>query len=126
MAAFYLWDHLDWAAVLFQFCAYTFDEGPRSGRAREGVPGADVAGHGMVPVVGAGDGAGGHALLFHAAGNGCAQCGESGAGVALVWLVGAGVDGGIRGDLFLAASREGYTRFGVGARDWDQRDRDCG
>ncbi len=38
----------------------------------------------MVPVVGASDGAGGHALLFFSAGDGCAQCGES--GLALRWF----------------------------------------
>src|ERR1700730_4025968 len=126
VAALYFWNHLDWTAVLLQFGGHTFDEGAGAGCARESVSGVDVAGDGVVPVVGAGDRDCGHALLFFVADHRCAEFGESGTGAALVWLVGAGVDGGVRGDLLLAAASEGNSRFGVGSGDRHWRDCDCG
>jgi len=47
-------------------------------------------------------------------------------GAALVWLVGAGLGGGVRGNLFLSASGQGNSRFGLGTRSWDRRAGDRG
>src|SRR3981189_3138046 len=121
MAALYLWDHLDWAAVLFQFSGHGFDEGAGAGSAGEGVSRVDVPRHGVVPMVGVGHGDCGHALLFFAADFGCAQFRECGTSAAMVWVVGTGVDCGVRGYLLLAASGQGNSRFGLGAGDWDWR-----
>src|SRR5712664_4797624 len=126
MAAFHFRDHLDRIAVVLYFGGHAFDEGARAGSAGKGVSGVDVASDGVVPMVGAGDGDSGHALLFFVADFGCAQFRESGTGAAVVWLVGAGVDGGVRGDLFSSASSQGNSRFSVGAGDWYWRDCDCG
>src|SRR6267154_135245 len=126
MAALHLWHYLDWAFVFLQLCAYAFDEGAGAGRTCEGVSGADVAGDGVVPVVGAGSGADGDALFFLDADHRRAQLGRFWIGVALVWLVGAGLGGGVRGNLFLSASGQGNSRFGLGTRSWDRRAGDRG
>src|SRR6267378_4412993 len=103
MAALHLWHYLDWAFVFLQLCAYAFDEGAGAGRTCEGVSGADVAGDGVVPVVGAGNGEDGDALFFLDADHRRAQLGGLWIGAPLVWLVGAG--------------------FGAGGRDWRAGDR---
>ena len=126
MAALHLWHYLDWAFVFLQLCAYAFDEGAGAGRTCEGIPGADVAGDGVVPVVGASNGADGDALFFLDADHRRAQLGRFWIGVALVWLVGAGLGGGVRGNLFLSASGQGNSRFGLGTRSWDRRAGDRG
>src|SRR5258705_9137063 len=125
MAALHLWDYLDWAFVFLQLCAYAFDEGAGAGRTCEGIPGADGPGYGVVPVVGASNGANGNALFFLDADHRRAQLGGFRIGAALVWLVGAGLGGGVRGNLFLSASGQGNSRFclGAGIGDWRTGDR---
>src|ERR1700720_2023583 len=99
MAPLYLWDYLDRLAVFLQFGWHAFDEGTRAGRAREGLSGANGAGDGVVPVGGAGHGGWGHAVLFLHAHYRCAQFGRSTLSVAMVWVVGACLGGGVRGNL---------------------------
>src|SRR6267154_4971260 len=121
MAALHLWHYLDWAFVFLQLCAYAFDESAGAGRTCEGIPGADVAGDGVVPVVGASNGADGDALFFLDADHRRAQLGGFWIGAALVWLVGAGLGCGVRGNLFLSTAGQGNSRFGLGTRNWDRR-----
>src|SRR5882724_7106913 len=80
----------------------------------------------MVPVVGAAHCADGHALFFLDADHRRAQLGGFWIGATLVWLVGAGLGGGVRGNLFLSASRQGNSRFGFGAGGGDRRAGDRG
>src|SRR2546423_12088143 len=123
LAAHYLWNYLDWAAVFFQFCEFSIDEGAGTRDSSEGVSGADVADDGVVPVVFGRDGADGDELFFPAAGDGCAQRGESGTRVALVWMVVAGVAWGVRVDLWIATAHERFAGQRLGACRWDC---DCG
>src|ERR1700680_2876851 len=67
LAALHLWNYLDRAALLFQPGGYAGVEAAGTVGAREGLSGADVAGDGLVPVVGAGDRGDGHPLLLPSA-----------------------------------------------------------
>src|ERR1700676_978298 len=92
LAALHLWNYLDRAVVLLQSRWHTHDEEPRAFRAGQGLSGADVAGDGMVPLVCIGDRGDGDPLLLPPAFRGRAQRRQSPAGIAMVWLVGAGVE----------------------------------
>src|SRR5215472_3504945 len=75
MAAHHIRDYLDRAALLFQFGADSGDEAVRSQGADQDLSGPDVAGDGLVSLLGICDRAGGVALFHDSSGFRCKACG---------------------------------------------------
>src|SRR4051794_3021542 len=109
-SAHHVWGYLDRFAVFLQLGGDAGDEAAGAGGARESLSGSHVAGDGMVSLVLAGDGVGGDGLFPPLSFDGRAQRGKSGADWAMVRMVAAGLDCGVRVYLRVAASGEGHSR----------------